>query len=261
MELGKVGLNVNGDASEDIIADRSSIANKLGIPVWIGELDFLNPFETAEIVAEHSSTPIAIFCSPSRRACDEIKSRLIRLRNRFDNDFILALVPGKSRKISSVIECLRRLKEKLDSRIFVGCSGEKLTTVASKLADGLVLNYCDLKAIGRFTACYSVSLVLPSEHYDELLLASAVTLSRRLKLSVDFEYIVRNRGRLEIPKEIAENAKLLEAYTISGSIEDIAEKISEALSLCDHVILGVPFFRDERSMKSLKAIIDMVERG
>lgn len=258
MELGKIGLNVNGDTSKDVIADRSIIADRLGIPIWIGELDCLDPFETAKIVADYTSTPIAIFCSPSRRCCDEIRSRLIDLKRRYDNDLILTLVPGRSRKISNIVDCLRKLKVDIDIPIFVGCSGERLMAIASKLADGLVLNYCDLRYKGVFTACYAVSLILPSSLYNELILASAAILSNKLKLNIDFEYIAKNRDRLKIPKEITKISKILEAYTISGSVDKVVKKIVTALSICNHVILGVPFFRDDRSMRCLKTIVKSV---
>jgi len=235
------------------------VANKLGVPIWIGELDCLDPFKTAEVVAEHTSTPVAIFCSPSRRSCEEIRYRLTNLRRKYDNDIILTLVPGKSRRISCLVDCLKRLKDE-NVPTLVGCSGKKLAAIASKLADGLVLNYCDLRYTGIFTACYAVSLILPSKLYDELILSSAATLSNKLQLSVGFEYIVRNRSRnrLDIPEEIVRLSKILEAHTISGSVDEVVKKITEVLSICDHVILGVPFFRDEESMKHLKTIVNLV---
>ncbi|RUM35136.1 MAG: hypothetical protein DSY33_00320 [Archaeoglobus sp.] len=259
MELGKVGLNVNGDISEEIVADRSAIADRLGIPIWIGELDCLDPFETAKIVAEHTSTPITIFCSPSRRNCNEIKSRLIDLKRKYDNDIILTLVPGRSRKISYLVDCLRWLKDELNVPILVGCSGERLMAIASKFADGLVLNYCDLRPTGVFTACYVASLIMPSRLYNELILSSAAMLSNKLKLNVDFKYIVKNRDCLKIPKEIAEISKILVDHTISGSVDEVTKKIVRVLNICDHVILGTPFFRDDRSIKSLKTIVNLVE--
>ncbi len=279
MELGRIGLNVNGDVDEELIASRSALADRLGIPVWIGELDCLNPFKTAEIVAENTSSPVAVFCSPSRRSCDEIRRYAVNLRKKYDNDFVLTLVPGKTRKISKFVECMRKLKDRLDIPVLAGCSGKRLIAITSEVADGLVVNYCncldrpdcpdskpdsDSKLSRVFTACYAASLIFEqrsSELYGELILSSAVMLNRRLRLNsdVDFEYIVRNRDCLKIPEKVKSISKTLEAHTISGSVEEVIRRIVEALRTCNHVIIGSPFFRDEKSVKHLKTIVDTVE--
>ncbi len=240
----EIGLNINGDVCEETLIDRAKLCNKLYIPIWIGELDTLNPFRTAELLAEYTQTEIIIFCSPSRRSCAEIKSEFERLKKKFDNDFLLALVMGKSKKISTLVHCLRRLKEKL-GKVFAGCNGIKLFNAVSNIADGFVFNYRTIFKTYKFKACYAPSLILPSKLDDKLILAA-----RALLGELDFG---------EIWYKTATDGDLsLLYYTVSGSIGEVAYKVVQALKLYDHVILGVPFFRDEESVKRLPDLLKIV---
>jgi len=275
---GKVGLNINGDLNDREIVTRAVTAEKAEVTIWVGELDCLDPFATAELIADHVSVPVAVFCSPYRSGCDEIKSKLKRLK-KFSNEILVTLIPGKSSKISRVIECAEKLKNELDIPVFVGCSGKNITRCASRIADGVIFNYAHSVHIGWmkkylendvFTACYAPSLVLPSNHYNELILAAAIIAgSSKIpgefkpisQSKIDFEYIMRNRGSLELEEDIAIHSNYLRKFfTASGSVEDIAFRIIELLHLCDHVIMGSPFFRDSKSVDNLEKIVKIVER-
>ncbi len=253
-----IGINVNGDVREDVLISRAKLCDRLGISIWIGELDNLDPFETAKFLAEYTEKEMFLFCSPSRRSLAEITFKLERLRSRFDNDFSLVLVMGKSKKVKPFVRSVRLLKEKLGN-VLVGCNGVKVFNSVHELADGFVFNYGVKFETDKFKACYVPALVLPSEMKKELLMSSAVLLSDKLKLGVDFEFVSRSRGNLDLPRSILENSGILLKHTISGSVEEVAKRIVEALRYYDHVILGVPFFMDENSVKSIERIIKLVE--
>ncbi len=253
-----IGINVNGDVREDVLISRAKLCDGLDIPIWIGELDNLDPFETAEFLAEYTETKMFLFCSPSRRCCEGIRERLERLMRRFDNEFSLVLIMGKGRNVNALVSCVRKLKEKV-GRVLVGCNGVKVFNSVHELADGFVFNYRVTFETPKFKACYAPALVLPSEMTKELLISSAVLLSDKLKLGVDFEFVSKKRGNLDLPRSILENSEILLKHTISGSVEEVATKIVEALRFYDHVILGVPFFMDENSVKSIERIIKLVE--
>ncbi len=249
-----VGLNINGDAPEDLLTDRAKVCDKLGIPIWIGETNSLNPFKTAESLAEYAESKMFLFCSPSRRSLQEIIGSLNELREKFDNEFSVVFVMGRSRSVKSFVEFVRDFKEKVGG-VLVGCNGYRVFEAVHGVADGFAFNYGVKFSTNKFKACYAPALVFPSEMTNELLMSSAVISG----MNIDFEFISKNRDRLEVPKDIAEKSEVLLRYAICGDLKEVVAKITDALRFYDHIILGNPFFRDSRSVRALKRIVEVLE--
>ena len=206
--------------------------------------------------------------------------------------FIVGLAPGNyknARKAMNVtIECVNFLKRHTDLPIVVGCSSPIITQKSSEIADGILFNYVKVEFINWissfakkevFFAAYGPSLILPSNFFEDLLIASAIVISSETFVKkfgfeklfeeikqVNFQELIRVRQEGKSVKSIKDfgilvkhSKTLLENFTISGSINNVIKKINDLLKVCNHVILSDPFFRDINSMNSLKRIVKSVD--
>ncbi len=288
-----LGLNINGDLPDEKIIDVAFKADEVGVVIWIGENElFKDPFYVADLIANFVSVPIGFgIVSPLRRSCSEIVERVRGLMNKHSNEFLLGIAPGKFKDPKTALEitlkCLRRLKRELEVPIFCGCSSPLITAKASKIADGILFNYCHpdfLRWISRFAerdiikVAFAPSLILPSEFEQDLLLACAIVSCSSRKFVEEFGFVDMCRdfafdfGRLisirqkggnllevdEFKKILMYKDVLLEKFSISGRLDEVKGKINDILKICDHVVLGDPFFRDR---KAVDLLIRLVELG
>lgn len=268
---------------------RIALAEKAGINViWIGEFEFFkDPFYVAEIVGENSSLYIGLILSPLRRTCGEIVDQLKLLTKKYDN-ILLGLIPGSFSNPRDAVDAVVRCAEVVSVPVFIGCSSPRITQVAAKLADGILFNYVYPTYIqwikqnmekDIFTAAFGPSLLLPSSFYQDLLLAAAIVMGSSkafLKafelekiyknfLSIDLSALIKARQNGVNLEELSEfelfkeySRLLIEKFTISGNLKSIVERINDLLKLCNHIVLGDPFFRDVRAVKLLKDIVNAV---
>jgi len=295
-ELGKVGINFNGNLGDDELIEKARIVRKSGIgAVWIGEFEgFKDPFHVGEVVCDEVEVVGFGVLSPLRRSCRELLERLIDFLKR-KSEVIVGIAPGEfenaEEAVKATIDCVKHIKNHLDVPVVAGCSSPYITRRSSQIADGILFNYVKPEYIrwiskyaekNIFTAAYGPSLILNSENefYESLLIASSIVISswkfveefglqglyEEIK-KIDFERLIEvkhSTGTIRATPEYAILSKysglLLENFSISGSEKRVAERIGSLLNYCDHVILGDPFFRDDRSMSLLKGVVKAVER-
>ncbi len=283
-----LGLNINGDLPDSELVDVAVKADKAGVVIWIGENPlFKDPFYVADLISDYVSVPIGFgIVSPLRRSCSEIIRKIGEFEKR--HEVILGIAPGSfedpKKALEITLKCLEKAKSALDVPVFCGCSSPTITARASEIADGILFNYCCpefLRWIFSFLrrdvvkVAYAPSLILPSEFEQDLLLATAIVScsSKRfveifgfLEMCREFSKIdftrlisVRQRGGNlfevdEFGKILKFGKVLLEKFAICGSSEDVGRRVEELLKMCDHVVLGDPFFRDRRAVDSLSKI-------
>ncbi|RLI83451.1 hypothetical protein DRP07_03405 [Archaeoglobales archaeon] len=291
--ITKLGLNINGDFEDRELIERAKIAKKSGINiVWIGEFEgFKDPFYVAELIADIIDVIGFGILSPLTRSCKEILRLVDEFRRVKGNDVIVGIAPGNfdnpRRALEMTVDCIKYLKERLQMPVMAGCSSPLITKRSSEVVDGILFNYVKseyIKWISKyvkrkiFIAAYGPCLVLPSEFFESLLLASSIVISsKRFVEDFGFGELFNEIKKIDLQKlvEVRQSGKsiknlpeykildrysdvLLGNFTISGGEEVMADKIKELLNHCDHVILGDPFFRDINSMMSLRKIVKMV---
>lgn len=276
-QIGKLSININGDIGEKEIAEKGRIAEISGVKViWIGDFDF-DPFLAAEILAKETSVLIGFgVLSATKRNCEEIIRDVEDLEAKFGQRFLIGVGagdfkdPGKA--VKRVIECLRMLKPR---NVFAGCSSPRITKLASKIADGILINYINpefVKYIGSFVErgmkiAYGPSLLLPSNFEEDAVLAAAIVLKGvEKKFGIEINEDLRRLVELRRKGVSIRNSRifgmkefLLEKFAIAASFEEFLLKLRELLSFCDHVVLADPFFRDPKSMKALKSLVRICE--
>jgi len=226
--------------------------------------------------------------SPMRRSCKELLSKL----NNFKRKMVVGIAPGQFKDpkeaLRITIDCIKFLKRNLELPILAGCSSPIITNETSKFADGVLFNYVKpefLNWILRFAkrklffAAYGPSLILPSEFFEDLLIASAIVISSKSFVkkfgfedlfekinTINFQKLVKRRQEGKSIKNLPEykilesnSETLLENFTISGDFKNVIKRIKSLLNCCDHVILSDPFFRDDNAMKHLGKIVKSVE--
>ena len=282
-DLGRISVNINGDLPDSELIDRARIAENNGINIiWIGETPFFrDPFEVAAVIAGATSIMIGFgTVSPLRRGCGEILGRVESLVDKFGERFILALSPGEVKKgaVDAISSCISMAKNR-GFPVMAGCSGKRMTRKTSEIADGILFNYVfpdHIKWISSFmerkvfTAAYGPALLLPSQFFQDLLIACALVMgsnrefleefgylevySEISKASIDEMIVLRQHG-YDIsghPDSILlmkHSQFLLERFSICGSVSDVRGRIDALLKFCDHVILGDPVFRDRKGFE------------
>lgn len=284
-DFGKISVNINGDLPESELIDRARIAENSGVSiVWIGETPFFrNPFDVASVIARETSLAIGFgTVSPLRRSCGEIIRRIDSLIDRFGDRFILALSPGEVRKgaVEAVLSCISIAKDRGLS-VLAGCSGKRITRETSRIADGILFNYVfpdHIRWISRFmerdifTAAYGPALLMPSQFFQDLLIACAVVMGSNMDFLKEFNYMpvyqdisrirlhemisLRQKGmdiafHPDFPLLVKHSQFLLQRFSISGGILSVEERIRGLLEVCNHVILGDPLFRDRDAFKKI----------
>ena len=122
-----------------------------------------------------------------------------------------------------------------------------------------------------YKVAYAPSLILPSDFEMDLLIACAmVSCSNKAFVKtfkydnmcrefskLDFLRVIVDRKRLNaIPDEIKRYREvLIDRFAIAGNVERFTQRLREILKICDHVVLGDPFFRDPNSVKQFEKIL------
>ncbi len=286
-KAGKIGVNINGDLPEEEIKDRAEKFSKLVKIIWIGEHPFFkNPFEVAKLVAESCDCLVGFGVLTPRTGVEEIKTSLRELRKNYGDRFVLGLASGGV-SLREFEKFVIRVKE-FENFILCGVTWKKAFEVAKKHCCGVLFNHVHpdhIKAFAEFDgfkAAYGPALVFPSEFYQDLLIAGAIVMSTSKKFLEAFDYleafrkiekvnveelIKRKQSGEDLSededfKKLEENKKIiLEKFTISGSLENVRNRVCDLLELCDHVVLGDPFFRDEESPEKLSLLLSRLGRS
>ena len=280
-KAGKVGVNVNGDLPEEEIAELSSLLSKKVKIIWIGENPlFADPFRVAEIVAENFEHLVGFGVLTPRRNAEEIYENFKKLEKEYGERFILGVASGGF-KLKDYEKFLKKLREKFEE-ILCGVTWLKSYEIAKKYCSGILLNHVHPKHVEvfrdfeGFKAAYGPALILPSEFYQDLIIACSIVMQTSKDFLKKFGYyeayekirevkieeLIKRRQRGENLESCGEYKKLkataekiLEFFTISGKLEDVSNRVKELLSLCDHIVLGDPFFRDKKSMEKISLLL------
>ncbi len=285
MAAPELGINFNGDLGREEAAARAAAAERSGVRyLWVGESKpLVHPFPIMTLLAEsttHATIGSAILSAMSNR-CFHIAKAFTVLKEVYGERFIAGIAPGDLHGLR--VECIAsrgvvvRL-EKCISKIegvvpvFVGASGPKLIELASMRSEGVILNYAHpefikwaLRHVRRKTyiACIAPALVLPDkENIAELRGAAAVIASGAnpvfiADMGIDEKVAevrdIVKRGRWS---GLAEHESfLLEHFTLSGSVDEVVERIEELAKLgVEQVILGSPFVKSTAFEKIINTI-------
>ncbi|RUM34550.1 MAG: hypothetical protein DSY33_01815 [Archaeoglobus sp.] len=273
----EVNLNWSSRFCEEEIANIAQVIEKSGVKkVWAGELDlFRKPTEVAKVVEEYTSLDVGLIVKPERS--------IEKLVKKYD----ICIIPGGKgyESMKTTLLCFEKLNINA-KKVYVGCSGrlmarkafEKFKTL--KMTPRLMPNYIKTEFIEWIIQGLDweeilpigPSLILPSKMVDELLIAALLVAGSNENfakkfgfeslynsvMSVDVYRMIAN-SKLERSDVVKKYEKtLLENFTISGNLRDVANKI-KSLSKFNGVILADPFFRDINSLKFLKNLIAMVK--
>ena len=273
-----LSVNVNGDLDDESLIRR---AEKCEV-VWVGyNPNFKDPFSVADLIADHvrflgfGVVPVDYDCF---RILENFKDVVRRHR---DTVFALGIGAGSLRGnegLRRVTDCLKFLRNRIDL-LFCGCSGPLITKMASKIADGILFNYAHpdhLRWILQFVernvikVAYAPSLILPSDFERDLLLACAIVACSSKSFAKAFGYdkiceelskinfveAIRDYKRFGVIPSAVEKYRdvLIEKFSISGKFDEFVERLREILKICDHVVLGDPFFRDLKQIEMLKSL-------
>lgn len=295
-EIGKLGINFNGNLEDKELVKRAKLVKKSGVKViWIGEFaGFKDPFYVADLIS-NSIDFIGFGILSPFRGCKQLLE-LVEDFYREKKELIVGIAPGKfsnSREaVDLTIECIRYLKRHLKVPIVSGCSSPIITKRSSLIADGILFNYVKPEYVRwisgfmkrkSFTAAYGPSLILSdnSELYESLLIASSLVISSGkfienfgLKVlaeeigGINFEELIKIKHSAGTIRDMPEfgilerhSKFLLDNFSISGDLSKVVEKIRELLKYCDHVILSDPYFRDDCSMESLRKVVKEIAKN
>ena len=285
MVVPELGVNFNGDLSRSEVASRAAAAERSGVHyLWVGESKpLVHPFPLLTLLAESTTNATigsAILSALSNR-CFHIAKAFTVLKEVYGERFIAGIAPGDihglrveclaSRGVLARLErCISRIRGVVP--VFVGASGPKLIELASVKGEGVILNYAHPEFVRwalrhvrrkRRIICIAPALVLPDkENFAELRSAAAVVASGANLVFVaemgieekvaEVRELVK-RGRWE---ELTEHEDfLLEHFTISGSVDDVAERIQQLGKLgVEQVILSSPFVKSPEFEKIINSI-------
>jgi len=279
-----LGININGDLEDKEIV---RIAKKCkDFPIWIGDNPlFKDPFYVANLIADYVSF-IGFGVVTIERGCKKILNEFKTLVDEYrDTVFALGIGAGSLRGyegLKAILNCLKLLRD--DVKILLcGCSGPLITSKSSKIVDGILFNYGHpdhLKWIYHYLRrdvhriAYAPSLILPSDFEKDLLIACAIVSCSSESFAKSFGYesmfqelskldfsevIVKRKEENIIPKVIEKYREILiEKFAIAGKFERFVERVKVLLKICDHVVLGDPFFRDKRSLKLVRRVLRLI---
>ena len=280
-KVGKIGVNVNGDLPEENIRRLSEELSESVKIIWIGDNPlFQSPFEVARIVSDCFDHLIGFGVLTPRWSVEKIYGEIKNLEREYGERYVLGVASGKSR-LRDFEKFLEKLKEKFDE-FLCGVTWKKSYEIAKKYCSGLLINHVHPKHLSAFEdfegfkAAYGPALVLPSEFYQDLIIASAIVMRTSKGFleeygyisvyesvrDIDIEALIKKRqegldlehdGEFKKLKKVMED--VIEFFTISGSFESVSERISDLLRVCDHVVLGDPFFRDKKSAEHVSLLL------
>ncbi len=284
-KVGKIGVNINGDLPREEIKRLSEALSKSVKIVWIGDHPlFLSPFEVAELVSENFEHFVGFGVLTPRWDAEKIYSEIKRLEREFGDRYVLGVASGRFR-LKDFEKFLRKLKEKFDD-FLCGVTWRKSCEIAKNYCSGILINHVHPKHLSifqdfdGFKAAYGPSLILPSEFYQDLVIASAIVMQTSKKFlnefdylpiyervrEVDIESLIRKRQKgLNLEKDgdfrrLEEAVRnVIEFFTISGDFEKFSKRVVELLKVCDHVVLGDPFFRDKKSTEKISLLLSRLD--
>jgi 5,10-methylenetetrahydromethanopterin reductase len=274
-----LSVNINGDLEDRKIV---RIAKRFKA-VWVGcNPLFKDPFYVADIIADYVDF-VGFGVVTVDFGCEEILRKFRNLvKEHKDTTFALGIGSGKLRGhfgLKAVLNCLKFLRNEVDL-LFCGCSGPNITSEASKIVDGILFNYAHPEHLNWivgflkrkvYKVAYAPSLILPSDFEMDLLIACAMVSCSNKSFVKTFKYddmcrefskldflrVIVDRKRLNvIPDEIKRYREvLIDRFAIAGNVERFTQRLREILKICDHVVLGDPFFRDPNSVKQFEKIL------
>jgi 5,10-methylenetetrahydromethanopterin reductase len=281
------GLNFNGDQPLEKIKKGARIAEESGYDyIWVGENpEFVHPFPVIAAIAEATST-ITVgsgIISPFLNRCGHIGSGFKVFREAYGDRFVIGIAPGDRLGLERVgvevrgiegrvKECLHDL-ETLGFRFFIGASEPKLLALGNALCDGVLLNYVNPEYVKwslgflekpMYAATYSPSLLLPDEDSMKHLRLAAAVVAAGSNPAFQREFglegkvreirdILRRKDYGELQKH---DSFLLDGFTLSGSLPEIADRIDELGKLgIKQVVLGSPMSNNLKSIGKLASII------
>ncbi len=277
------GFNLNGDLSTEEIIKRAQIARKSGFRyLWIGEnVRFRHPFEIIPSIAEKTNIKIGTgIISPILNECDDIVNFFTKLKNEYGDRFIAGIAPGDlptlrklGFEVKGILERLFKCADKLkkaDIEVFIGCSGPKMISKASEIADGILFNYVYPEYVewakgflkeNVYTSAYGPALILPDERYEShLLIASGIVLAganrkfaEHFEIIRDVDWAKRIINSEEFCKLEEKKEWLFEKFTLSGSEKDIKKRIKQLGVI--QIIFGDPMAKRPDNLIRLKKLI------
>jgi len=288
LKIGKVGININGDPLLAInhISKVIEICENSNIEIiWVGENPlFVDPFKVAEIIAKKTNLKIGFGVITARNDPNETLKKAKKLIAEYGDRFIFGL--GSGGLSIDKFKLLIKSFKSLDSPIFGGVTWERSFKLVSELCDGILLNhvnpehvkYFAEKVDSIFLIAYGPTLILPSDFEMDLIIACAIVMRTSPNFlkkfgyfkvyeeikDIDMNYLIERRrsGKL---CEISEFKKLkkykdflFEKFSISGSFENVVDRIRSLLNYTKHVVLGDPFFRDLKSVGRIDEITKVV---
>ncbi|ADB57138.1 hypothetical protein Arcpr_0062 [Archaeoglobus profundus DSM 5631] len=251
--------------------------------MWVGYNPlFKDPFYVADLIADYVDF-VGFGVVTVDFGCKDILRRFRNLvEEHRDTTFALGIGAGELRGYSglkAVLDCLKSLRKEVDL-LFCGCSGPKITSEASKIVDGILFNYAHPEHLSWiigflkrevYKVAYAPSLILPSEFEFDLLIACAMVSCSNRNFVKTFKYdgMCREISKLDFLRVIADRKSLnvipdeikrykdvlIDKFAIAGDFESLVGRLKEVLKICDHVVLGDPFFRDPNSVEQFEKIL------
>ncbi len=286
--IGRISLNINGDFEDEVLVEKARKAERYVDVVWIGESDFFkSPFHVAELFLD--STDLIVGFGILRAGRCESIIRGLRNLERYGDRIIVGISAGDGGRVSTAVDCIKKVKERFDLPVLGGGTGKGSISAISRVADGMLLNHVSPEHVrwavrhstSHFNAAYGPALSLPSEYEQDLILATALVMgsSRGFLSEMGYDEIFdelrtvnlmdlierRQKGEnlnadADFEKLLEYRDFLLERFSVAGSTEQISEKISQLLKICDHVVLGDPFFRDGDFDRKLAEILKILKK-
>lgn len=288
LRIGSVSLNINGDFEDEVLIEKARRAEKHVDVVWIGESDFFkSPFHVAELFLENTDLKVG-FGILRAGSCENVLRNLERFRG-YEDRILVGIAAGDGGSVAGAVECIERVKARFSFPVLGGGTGKKSILTISKIADGMLLNHISPEHVryavrlssSGFNAAYGPSLALPSEFEQDLILATALVMgsSRQFLREMGYLHVYEKLKKVNLPELIERRQRgedlygvadfetllkfrefLLERFSIAGSPETLAGKIAELLRVCDHVVLGDPFFREKDFDRKLSDILEILKK-
>ncbi len=286
LRIGRIGININGDFDDEVLVEKALKASEYVNVVWIGDSDFFkDPFYLADLFIENTDLIVG-FGILRVKNYHRILNELEKFSG-IEERVIVGVAAGDKGSIETTVKCIQKLKEKFEFPVVAGGTGKKALSRLSRVADGILLNHISPHHVNHvlryvnsdFVSAYGPCLILPSHFEQDLLLATAMIMGSSKSFVEDMGYteIFEKVRAVDIISLIGERQRgndlnkfeefrrlqiyrnfLFENFSISGSIDEVSNKIALLLEMCNHVVLSDPFFREEKFDRFLKKIIQNV---
>ncbi len=281
----EIGLNLNGDLTPKRLVKGSKAADVAGYHyLWIGEAaEYMHPFPILALVSQETQN-VKVgtgIISPQLNRCYHIMTAFQTLRKRYGDRFVVGLASGDYRNLKitgaltssplqKVKKCVNEFRKSTTLPIYVGASGPKMAETASKIADGVLLNYVFPEflqwAISFFgesncrRVAYGPALLKPDvNNLDFLRVSAAVVFSGANKVFLE-EFGLKDAAsavneileKRQFHKLIEYDGLLLEKFAIYGSLRKVEERIEALKALgMDQVVFATPLCRNFASVKKV----------